>query len=210
MLLRVVLFAALFLLLPGVATAQLFPAFTETATTSNLGFSVNTTRGWEFTVSETLQVEELGFWDSSLDGLDVPHPVAIWLADMTLLTSATVPAGTAAPLDGTFRWVATTPVTLRPGNTYIIAAYWPANSSDLRTGGQSITFDSRVDLTNGRLANFTGIIFPDFTGTPVLNANFKAVAVTEPAVPSIHPIALYTLVPGLLIGVGLAMMRRQD
>ena len=33
------------------------------------------------------------------------------------------------------------------------------------------------------------------------------ITVTAPAVPSIHPIALYTLVPGLLVGMGLVAMR---
>ena len=32
--------------------------------------------------------------------------------------------------------------------------------------------------------------------------------VTIPAVPAIHPLVLYTLVPALLVGVGLLAMRR--
>ncbi len=181
--------AVCILALPTAVAAQLLPAFTETATTGTLGFGVDTTRGWEFTVSEKLQVEQLGFWDSALDGLNVAHPVGIWLDDGTLLTSATVLAGTAAPLDGKFRWVGTAPVILWPGNTYVIGAYWPASTGDLRLqSGQNPIFDPRVSLAGGRLANATGLVFPFFSGPLELNANFKASAVpNQPPVADAGP-----------------------
>ncbi len=81
--------AALFLVLaPAAAAAQSFAAFTQDGTFNNFGFGVDTTRGWEFSVTEPIQVEELGFWDSDLDGLNTAHPIGIWASDMTLLTSA--------------------------------------------------------------------------------------------------------------------------
>jgi len=38
---------------------------------------------------------------------------------------------------------------------------------------------------------------------------FIALSEPAPAVPSIHPLAFYTLVPGLMVGVGLVAMRRR-
>lgn len=203
----------LLLLLPAVAGAQLFPALTDTDTFSGFGFGVNTTRGWQFSVSDPLQVEQLGFWDSGLDGLAVAHPVGIWLDDATLLTSATVPAGTAATLDGTFRWVTTSPVVLQPGNTYVIGAFWPISSGDTRLrGGENPIFDPRVSLTGGRssTSNFTDLAFPSLSGALELNANFKAIPAPSPPVPAIHPIVLYTVVTGLLIGTALTALRKRD
>jgi len=161
-----------------------FPAFVQTDTYSNLGWGVNTTRGWRFTVNEEIQVEELGFWDSGLDGLSQPHPVGIWRdADQALLTAATVPDGTAAPLEGTFRWVATQPVTLTPGNNYVIGAYWVSESPDMSLGlGENTVFDSRVTLTGGRGINTTGLSFPPQTVNVELNANFKAVPAPAPTI----------------------------
>jgi len=161
-----------------------FPAFVQTDTFSNLGWGVNTTRGWRFTVNEEIQVEELGFWDSGLDGLSQPHPVGIWRdADQALLTTATVPDSTAAPLEGTFRWVSTEPVTLTPGNTYVIGAYWLSGSPDTRLGlGENTVFDSRVTVTGGRGINTTGLSFPPPAVNIELNANFRAVVAPIPTI----------------------------
>jgi len=99
------------LLLPTLTLAQEFPAFVQTRAYSNIGWSVDMTCGWLFTVRADIPVKKLGFRDNSLDGLSEDRPIAIWRdEDQALLTSTTVPAGTAAPLEDTFRWVATTPV----------------------------------------------------------------------------------------------------
>jgi hypothetical protein len=162
------------LLLPTLAAAQSFAAFTQDDTASNSGWSVNTTRGWTFTVSTPLVVEELGFWDSDLNGLAAAHDVGIWIADGTLLTSATVPAGTTAPLEGTFRFVPATSVMLSPGTTYVIGAYWPAFTDTRLQSGENVVFDSRVTLGEGRAINTLGLAFPALSSAVELNANFKA------------------------------------
>jgi hypothetical protein len=171
-------------LLPAFTLAQEFPAFVQTETYSNMGWSIDTTRGWKFTVSAEIQVQKLAFWDSDPDGLDDAHPIGIWRdEDQVLLTSATVPAGTAAPLEGTFRWVPTQPVVLSPGKTYVIGAYWVSGSGDRTLGGGANTvFDARVTVTGGRGNSTTGLNFPWFAVAPQLNANFKAVPAPAPII----------------------------
>jgi hypothetical protein len=187
----------------GGAERSAVPAFTQTQTLNNLGFGVNTTRGWAFTVSARIVVEQLGFWDEAgTAGLAEAHPIGVWSNDGTLLTSATVPAGTAAPLEGTFRWIATSPVVLQPGTTYVIGAYWTAGSLDFRLqGGTNVVFDPRVTLTDGRSVNTTGLTFPSFAGAPIeLNANFKATTAPEiPALPRLGAIALVSLLLGVIV-----------
>ncbi len=172
---RLLLAIALILLLPSLANAQTFPAFTQTDTYSNIGWSVYTTRGWSFTVSSRIVVEQLGFWDSGQDGLATAHGVGIWRGDGTLLTSTTVPAGNGAPLDGTFRWSPTSAVELLPGNTYVVGAYWSAGNPDTTlAGGESVVFDSRVNLVGGRAINTVGLFYPAQTASVDLTASFKA------------------------------------
>jgi hypothetical protein len=38
---------------------------------------------------------------------------------------------------------------------------------------------------------------------------FIALSTSAPAVPSIHPLAVYTLVPRLMVGLGLVAMRKR-
>jgi hypothetical protein len=84
--------------------------------------------GWEFQPATAVTVTELGVFDWKSDGLDMPHEVAIWtLSDERKpLARAVVPAGTAAPLLGYFRWASVEPVVLRAGTKFIIAAHYPS------------------------------------------------------------------------------------
>src|SRR5271170_3142588 len=55
-------------------------------------------------------INALGFWDQSGAGLLAPHTVSIFKYNNTgsqyvLVTSATIPAGTNAPLISGYRWV---------------------------------------------------------------------------------------------------------
>jgi hypothetical protein len=86
--------------------------------------------GWEFTTgSQPILVTQLGVYDHNHDGLASSHLEAIYdyLTHNPVVTG-TVPAGTAAPLSGFFRYTAVTP-TLLPANTkYVIAASWVQNA----------------------------------------------------------------------------------
>ncbi len=163
--------------LPDPATVgDPFAAFDQDDTYSNLGWSVNTTRGWTFSVTAPLVVEQLGFWDSGEDGLLVAHDVGLWIDDGTLLTSVTVPVGTEAPLQGMFRWVTTPPVALAPGTTYVIGAYWPAFTDSKLGAGENVVVDAHVTQGEGRATNATGLAFPPLSSSVDLSANFRATA----------------------------------
>src|SRR5678815_4779246 len=70
------------------------------------GTSVEATFGWSFTVgTASLQVTGLGIWDDGNNGLIGAHPVGLWSSSGTLLATTIVPAGTAAPLLGEYRFV---------------------------------------------------------------------------------------------------------
>lgn len=197
---------------PGATTcsALLLPAFTQTDTYSNSGWGVNTTRGWAFSVSQPIVIEELGFWDSSEDGLARSHPVGLWRGDGTLLASETVPAGTLAPLEGTFRWIPlTTAVALTPGETYVVGAYWIAGDPDTALeSGEEVEFDARVTLLEGRATVVSGLAYPWQAAGLELTASFKARAVEQPpaAVPVLATpvrivlVAAVTALAGLLAG----------
>ena len=80
--------------------------------------------GMEFTVNSDIDVISLGAYDQNSDGLAAATPVTIWeVSSQNVIAQATVPAGTAAPLENEMRYVAITPVTLTAGNTYRMTAY---------------------------------------------------------------------------------------
>jgi PEP-CTERM motif len=70
------------------------------------------------------QVNWLGYYDQNGDGLANSHLITLWdNSTQGILASATVPAGTAAPLVNGYRWVQlSSTVTLNYGSYYIIGA----------------------------------------------------------------------------------------
>ena len=89
------------------------------------------TCGWSFNVDQTLYVTALGQWDDDLDGLSTTADVGLWLADGTLLRSATVAAGTGATLIGDFRFADVATLTLLAGTQYVIGSYFLGGANDL-------------------------------------------------------------------------------
>jgi hypothetical protein len=104
------------------------------------------TLGSQFTVSSSVTVSEAGVWDYLSDGLVDSHEVGVWDSVGTLLDTATVAAGTVDPLMDGFRWAAlATSLTLNPGQTYYVGAYYPTapnnapNASDyIAAGSQTV------------------------------------------------------------------------
>ena len=111
------------------ASAWAAPALTFTPGAFTAG-NANQSVGWQFDVLAATTVTGLGWFDDNADGLGLAHQVGIWDPSGTLLTSATVPAGTGAPFDGQFRTVAVAPITLVPGNGYIVGGENFATSTD--------------------------------------------------------------------------------
>lgn len=122
----------------GTHAAQ--PAVEFTAT--NGSFLDGNTRmiGWQFSVPQAVTVSALGWFDWGQDGLARSHEVGIWdNATETLVTSLVVPQGTAAMLDGFFRWADLAgPVTLLPGAQYRIAGL------DIGAGGDPHVWDNPI------------------------------------------------------------------
>jgi len=101
-------------------SAQAIPVLTFDENTGGNANNGNQSVGWQFDVLSSLTVTGLGWFDENVDGLAVAHRVGIWDPTGALLASAVVPAGTTAPLDGQFRTVAISPITLTVGNGYIV------------------------------------------------------------------------------------------
>jgi hypothetical protein len=70
------------------------------------------------------QVNWLGYYDANGDGLANSHVVTLWdNSTQNVIASATVPAGTAAPLINGYRWVQLpSTVNLNYGSYYVIGA----------------------------------------------------------------------------------------
>jgi hypothetical protein len=88
-------------------------------------FSASTV-GASFTVgSQAVTVTALGVYDSNQDGLLESHSVGIWSSG-SLIANAVVPAGTGATLQGSYRYVGITTLTLSANTTYRIGAFFDA------------------------------------------------------------------------------------
>jgi len=161
-----------------------------TLTTVGATFSTNGqyTLGFEFMVTEAVQVVALGVFDGGASGLSSPAQVSLWLDDQagTLLASTEVAAGVGAALVGQFRETTIAAVVLLPGNIYVVGAYLPAGEATaLNMGGDSSTgsFDARLTRVVDRHWD-GGQDFPlgsdGIAGAAWLGANFQLAAVPEP------------------------------
>jgi hypothetical protein len=95
----------------------------------NASYGANVTIGWGFTLTTSLTVTDLGYFDGGDPGLVDLHPVAIWDTAGNLLASATVPSGTGGTLVSGFRFIPIVPVVLGPG-TFSIGGYANMTSPD--------------------------------------------------------------------------------
>jgi hypothetical protein len=121
----------------------------------------NVTIGWQFTLSSSVTVTELGFFEAT-GSLSDPHPVGIWNSGGTLLGSATVPAGTPTMLLNGFDFVPVTPFTLGAG-MYTIGAYGNGTSPDqFKFGLTGSTTIPGLTIGNGVSSAFgpTTLTFP--------------------------------------------------
>ncbi len=141
--------------------------------------------GYSFLVNSSISVVSLGVYDHNSDGLVSSHDVGLWNSSGTLLASATVPAGTGATLDSSYRFVTISAVNLSPGSIYYVGAVkltsdldeWIADPLSFATAPE-ITYDSR------RFEVFAGsLVFPDLAGSNSVGyfgGNFQFAAVPEP------------------------------
>lgn len=100
--------------------------FKNTTATEDLG-NPPFTLGWEFTLSTSIQINDLAFYDDGQNGLADSHSMGIWDSNGNLLVSGSVQAGTLSPLIDKWREVAVTPTILGPGNYFIGALFLDGN-----------------------------------------------------------------------------------
>jgi hypothetical protein len=139
------------------ANAQALEMFTTDGTggiRNDAGFTI----GNEFVVgSQNIVVTALGIWDGTsvgdgTDGLNHAHEVGVWDSLNTLLTSVTVPAGTAGTLIGEVRYASVgTPIVLQKNLTYYLG---------------------------GLFASLTSEPFREYSNTPALSADFASSTAT--------------------------------
>ena len=105
--------------------------------------------GWTFVTFERVLVTGIGWYDDGHDGLFHSHQIGLWQdlnayiggeggpsygtspTNITMLTSLTIPAGMAAPLDGPWRKIdLDVALTLEPG-AYALAGTYEGQNEDI-------------------------------------------------------------------------------
>lgn len=95
------------------------------------------------------QINWLGYYDANGDGLANSHVVTLWdNSNQSVLASATVPAGTAAPLINGYRWVQLpSTIQLNYGSYYVIGA----QTDGVDLWGDFISNNAPDDGNNGQI-----------------------------------------------------------
>ena len=161
------LFIGLALTLTSSALAQTTPGSTLFSPNVNLASGAQNgfvgTVGGIFLTTYSLypQVNWLGYYDSNGDGLASSHLITLWdNSTQAIIASATVPAGTAAPLVGGYRWAQlSSTIQLNYGSYYVIGAQTDGvdmwgdiivnNSPDNGNNGQITWNSDYVQLGSG-------------------------------------------------------------
>jgi hypothetical protein len=176
------------------------------------GGSPGSTRGWEFDVLAPggIAITDLGVFDGGAAGLYTSHAVGIWNSFGNLLVSATVPAGTAAPLDpnNLFRIVGTPNVVLPQGTGYRIAAYYESDPPDfdpLQTVASNFDVDPSIAFVNSCYqANVATLTYPtqtaSFENPGFFGPSFDFVVVPEPS-------AMTLVLASVVLGIRRCRMR---
>jgi uncharacterized protein (TIGR03437 family) len=160
--------------------------------------------GYEFSVSSSTAITALGYLDANSAGLNESHQVGIFrTSDGTLLTSATIPAGTGAKYVNGIR---TVPVsfTLAPGD-YVIAGQKTGNADFAivrATGASSIPGVKYIQEREAQTSTFSmppsnfaanevGSFGPDFTvaaasGAPVISGFGNAASFLPVFAPNLY------------------------
>ena len=150
-----------------------------------LPVSWDRTLGTPFTLTGgSVTVGALGFCQQPglSGGLSGAHVVGIYGPDLTLLCSATIPSGTAAPYHDGTRWATlATPITLTPGNQYVLAATVTADGDYVNAApppGVTIAPGFSLAGSDFLFANGTELQYPDIESGQWLyafGANLEAV-----------------------------------
>lgn len=155
----------------------------------------NFVHGWQFTTNSDISVTALGFFDDGQNGLVDAHDVGIFSAAGTLLASATVPSGGAAPLVNQFRYVAIAPLLLTSGQTFRIGAVYNSNADPLVVNATGLAVDPaitksplRFAISSATLADPTGSFLGNGSFGP--NFDFVLAATGAPEINGLSSVAL--------------------
>ncbi|MFO1491097.1 MAG: LamG-like jellyroll fold domain-containing protein [Kiritimatiellia bacterium] len=192
---------------PAWAQDAITPAFAFTSSTSGQG---NFTVGFQFYTARTITVNELGKYDLNGGGLNEAAAVGLWKLDGTLLSSATVPTGTAGTLRNGCHYAPITAVELPPGG-YILGTQTFAGGEPFSQEG-TITPVEGLAWYGSRFLTGSALAFPSTIGTTkkayfgpslaftstrstnlVQNAGFEATGVAEGGFSSVTTIPGWTL-----------------
>lgn len=144
------------------------PSYSVISASYSAGYYTPQTIGYEFTANQNITVTDLGFLDASGTGLAESHEVGIYNTSGTLLASALVPSGTAAPLTGQFRYVPISGLDLTAGTEYVCAGLMNTTADDVGYSTPSgVSLDSRISISSDPSLYYiggTGIQFPIYPG----------------------------------------------
>jgi hypothetical protein len=149
------------------------------------------TLGFQFRIESDITVTALGAFDYQGDGFVTPHSIGIWtLAGGAPLATATVPSGASGSLEGQFRYVGISGLSLSANTEYIIGASgYYGTVNDIYAGSvpvQAFSTASAVTFLGHRGAGEApGLVFPtlhfDALSPTTFGANFQFVSVPEPS-----------------------------
>ena len=185
--------AALFLSLGALTLHAQIVAVESTFNPAGTYYSLppDQTYGWRFSVGDTpISVTHLGYFDAGLDGLTDSHQVGIWDSAGTLMTQATVPAGTEGTLVSAYRFTLAAPATLEANTTYYIGGLSPSASDTHIMFDAPQTYASQITYDRATYSQLTGFASPNtpFSATHgVFGANLQFTPVPEP-----HHYAMFT------------------
>jgi hypothetical protein len=184
-----------FVLTSSVCRADAIAIVPGTGGTENNAWNNNATIGYDFTLTTSVTVTELGFFDAfQASGPANPHPVGIWTSGGTLLASATVPAGAPSLVIDGFDFVPIAPIVLGPGS-YAVGAYGLSTSPDNFEFGESGSTTISGLALGGAVEIFaTGLTFPStpesFATQGYFGPDFLVATIPEPATVGLAALAL--------------------
>lgn len=163
--------------------------------------------GWAFRPNVDIVVTDLGMWDYLDDGILEDHPIGIFRADGTLLSSATIHQGTGDALMDQFRYVPITGLPLTAGEEYVIGFYTTTGIADekmvtLSSEVGALTIDPAIAYTSTRWDFGGGLAMPGSIDTVQpyrIGPNFQfepgsgSAEIPEPATVALTALALTAL-----------------
>ena len=148
--------AVLCCLISQMSAATINPAVEYTSIETNYGPGPFTL-GYEFTTTNTLSVNALGYWN---DGAGNAHQVGIWDTSRNLLVSTTVL--TTDPVVANFQWDSITNYSLAAG-TYVIGGQFLGNNDLFPEYATGITTIVGYTWVEDRQHYGAGLQFPTLT-----------------------------------------------